>query len=687
MRKKLAPLLLILAISVAYSLAISRVLADPVPGLSLTFESPDGKAVDARVSRLIAICVAKDSNPTPFLSPGPFTVTWRGFINLKIRDQYTFSVAGRGEFELIINGESVLNASGDLAGKSSALIKLRKGANEVIAHYTSPPDGDAVVRLSWAEKNKPAGPIPPMILTHEPDAALQQQTQIRDGRELAAMLRCVRCHAASEHLSSQTDVMPELSIDAPNLDDVGSRLNPKWMARWIANPREVRSDASMPRIFPHDGTNEAVDIAAYLATRRSAAAPSGQLDQTDANVSAGTRLFLNLGCIACHTPPNADIDAHRLSLKQLKSKYESAALRQFLKKPEAHYAWTRMPNFSLSDDEANKLAAYLLQTAPSDAVEMIDMSAASAERGKLLFESSGCVNCHAPAQKSALQSKSVADLCKGNWSTGCLGDDQKQRGRAPDFSLSDEQRASIRAFAKTDWSSMSRDVAPEFAERSIRALNCTACHTRDAQEDTWSKLAPAIAAMEKNLPPEEGPHADQQRPLLTWAGDRLKPQWMSRFIAGEIEYKPRPWLRARMPAFASRATRIAQGLSLQHGWPLNPEIESPADASLVEIGRKLVGRVGGFSCNQCHAVNQTAALVPFDSPAPNVMYAHERLRHDFYLRWTLAPQKYQPGTRMPNYADADGKTPYKDILDGDATKQFESIWEYLKAGRSISPPE
>src|SRR5262249_40277079 len=114
---------------------------------------------------------------------------------------------------------------------------------------------------------------------------------------------------------------------------------------------------------------------------------------------------------------------------------------------------------------------------------------------------------------------------------------------------------------------------------------------------------------------------------------------------------------------------------------------TPADSSLVEIGRKLAGRVNGFSCNQCHAINQTAALVPFDSPAPNLMYAHERLRHDFYLRWTRSPQKYQPGTRMPNYADGDGKTPYKDVLDGDATKQFGAIWEYLKSGRSISAPE
>ena len=42
---------------------------------------------------------------------------------------------------------------------------------------------------------------------------------------------------------------------------------------------------------------------------------------------------------------------------------------------------------------------------------------------------------------------------------------------------------------------------------------------------------------------------------------------------------------------------------------------------------------------------------------------------------------------MPQYADADGKTAYKEILGGDAEKQFEAIWQYLRAGEKIVPPE
>ena len=45
------------------------------------------------------------------------------------------------------------------------------------------------------------------------------------------------------------------------------------------------------------------------------------------------------------------------------------------------------------------------------------------------------------------------------------------------------------------------------------------------------------------------------------------------------------------------------------------------------------------------------------------------------------------GTKMPTFADAEGKTAFKDILGGDATAQFEAIWQYLRAGRNIIAPE
>jgi mono/diheme cytochrome c family protein len=99
----------------------------------------------------------------------------------------------------------------------------------------------------------------------------------------------------------------------------------------------------------------------------------------------------------------------------------------------------------------------------------------------------------------------------------------------------------------------------------------------------------------------------------------------------------------------------------------------------VDLGRALVQKDGGFSCVQCHAVNDTPALAPFEAPAPNFALTRERLRDEFYLRWMFNPQHYQPGTRMPQFADADAKTALKDKLDGDARAQFEAVWAYIQS--------
>ena len=36
---------------------------------------------------------------------------------------------------------------------------------------------------------------------------------------------------------------------------------------------------------------------------------------------------------------------------------------------------------------------------------------------------------------------------------------------------------------------------------------------------------------------------------------------------GSLPYKPRPWIEARMPAFAGYAERLSAGLAAQHGYP------------------------------------------------------------------------------------------------------------------------
>jgi hypothetical protein len=34
----------------------------------------------------------------------------------------------------------------------------------------------------------------------------------------------------------------------------------------------------------------------------------------------------------------------------------------------------------------------------------------------------------------------------------------------------------------------------------------------------------------------------------------------------------------------------------------------------------------------------------------------------------------------------DGKTSFRDVFEGDAARQFEAIWQYLRLGQKMEPP-
>lgn len=651
------------------------------PGLKLTLKSADvaSQSRDALTSRLLAIAVPDGASPSPFLPGGAFQASWEGFINLKIRGDYTFTAQGNGGFELLINGQSVLKAAGaDLSTHSSARIRLKKGPNAILARYDSPAKGSAELRLYWAEKTEPAQPLSPTLFTHDPsDPALIRQQKLRLGRELFTGLRCAKCHAVES-------AMPESQMDAPPLADVGSRLKPDWMAGWINDPKSVRADASMPRLFR--GTAEidprALDVAAHLASLRGTHESPTALKPPD--TARGARLFTGLGCVACHSFEQDPAGAPRISLSSVGQKWFEPALVEYLLAPHAGYKWNPMPDFKLNPEEARQLAAYIFSRSPGEAPTTIDLSHASAQRGKELLASSGCLNCHTLADERTTLDR----IRPSEFKDGCLSEEASERGKAPDFGLSGEHRAALNALLASGADSFARDTPADFAQRQIRLLKCTACHDLDSQQATWTRLKQEIDAIEKTLPAmDDQLSGDQSRPSLTWVGEKLRADWMAEFIAGKVEPKPRPWLRARMPGFPARARNLAEGLPLQHGFIPRVEAEAPIDAHLAETGRKLVGKEGGFGCNTCHAVGSAAATSPFEAHGPNLMYTTGRMRKEFYHLWVGDPQRYEPGTRMPQYEDSRGKTALRDTLEGHAGKQFEAIWQYLRAGEKIEPPD
>src|SRR5262249_23998449 len=153
--------------------------------------------------------------------------------------------------------------------------------------------------------------------------------------------------------------IPDLSMDAPALDAIGYRRNYRWLARWIADPKSMRPTAHMPSLFRGPKAKEdAETVALFLASLK----PESRNWKEPAadQVQDGKRLFDTLHCIACHsTSGTADNDPLKIPLGDVREKFAPGALVMFLRKPDAHYAWIRMPDFKLTAVEAAQLAAFL----------------------------------------------------------------------------------------------------------------------------------------------------------------------------------------------------------------------------------------------------------------------------------------------------------------------------------------
>jgi len=646
--------------------------AEPQAGLAVTFTA--GGKSDVRSDRLLALYVPAGQAPTPFLPVGPFVAKWEGRILSPVRGTFTFAAENSGGFKLSLNGQPLLD------GATARTITLNQGENTLVAELPSAAQGDTFVRLTWSSKDFLPEPVPPTVLAHTPAEAELTATRVREGRLLFAQLNCAACHADAAKIPAKGTGMPELGQNAPVLAELGNRYNQHFLADWIYDPKSVRPGTLMPKaVTGPDAAQQAADIAAMLT--QGATPPAGKLDA--AQVAPGGALFANLGCIGCHQRPDAEVDGKpetlgRIPLAHLSDKYQlrAEALAAYLREPAKHYPATRMPNFRLSEEESGQLANYLLANG-----RMIKRQPLKGDptRGAALLVSAGCLNCHA-GMPPTTQPPLAKVLAAGP--KGCLAPDGAGRAQAPDFGLAPAQREALLAFLATDLASLKQDTPAEFAERQVRNLNCVACHTRDGQGSAWSKVDGECKKLRDALPAKEHvegePVPDAPIPAMTWFGEKLQTAWMTKFVSGQVEAKPRPWLIGRMPGFAHVAAGLSLGLAHQHGLPAEEPKEAAPKAELAALGEKLIGVDGGFNCITCHAVGDTPATAVFEAPAINFKETAERLRRGYFLRWVLAPTRLDPETKMPKYADAEGMTQLTDILDGKGTEQFDAVRQYLR---------
>lgn len=660
-------------------------LGEEAPGLLQTLTSLDDPAVtDTRVARLAATHVTCGTAPSPWLPPGKFRSTWRGYLKSDLNDEMRFHLAGIGQAVLRLNGQEVVRGElSESAGVASEPVAVKRGLNRFELQLFAPADQvDAAIRLSWKSARIPLEPVPATAFVH--DASLPEARQavaIREGRALFGSHLCVKCHQPVEPFMA---AMPELEADTPSFDGLGGRLDSEWIAGYLVDPKAVRPDGRMPQVLGGEAMTVAQDVA-DIAAFLSGDAPVDPAETADGPASGeGAALFAELGCVGCHRlEGDAELPGDsRTSLAHVPAKWRRSALPEFLKAPDQHYAWTRMPTFPLTDGEAVALADHLLNQEAVPLTRLGSTRPASPDRGRELVQTKGCLACHSlTGYPQTAIGPTLAELEEANWQEGCLAGEGEARGEAPDFAFTETQREALRVFAASGGlESLHRRVPVEFAARQYPDLRCNACHVRDGEPDVWTQVS-ARAGGEGSGGTDDGEEATGSvhvgRPLLSFAGEKLHAGWMARFLTGELEYKPRSERQGFMPAFPAQGGLLANGLAQEHGYSATHPRRSIPNPALADIGQQLTLVGNGFGCVSCHDVESQPALAGADTAAVNFAFVADRILPDYYRRYLQDPQRLVPGTMMPAFIGADGRTPITLAFDGDPDRQFGAIWEYL----------
>lgn len=636
----------------ALVLAQTGLAQTKAPGVVISFTG-ENKAADMVVVSNATFYVPAGEAPSPFVPAGKFTAVLNGLIAVDLRGDYAFQADVNGTLKLEVNGQVLLDVTTNGTTEASKNLRLGKGAtNTLVATFSSPAQGDAFLRLRWKPTDSFFHPIPSGSLSHNVQADESKFETVRMGRELFLENRCAKCHVPGE-----ASGIPELAMDAPSFEDIGTRRNYEWMARWILDPKALRSAAHMPKLLQGEKAKEAADaMASYLASLHPEQFKPGTQEFGKDKADLGKKLFESLHCIACHNPPDGnEADEKKISLKETAAKFVPGTLTAFLKQPDAHYAWTHMPRFSLNDEQREQLAIYVLSHANPAKPAASTADKTVVERGKELVQTSGCLNCHSLKLDNKFSTKTLAQL--SDFKKGCLA--EAPDGKTPDFGFKAEQREAIRAFAATDKASLTRHVPADFAARYSRVLNCRNCH---GQFEGF--------------------------PQFEILGGKLKPEYMTKLVAGAPDNKPRPWLESQMPGFPKFAEPLAKGLAALNGFPPLTPAEGAISDEKTATGNKLVSNPPlGFACISCHSVGSVGALQVFEAPGINLAFSGERLQPEFFKRWLRNPPLVDPQTKMPVYFDEQGRSPIADVYEGDGVKQIDALWDYIRLGSKMPPPK
>lgn len=298
-----------------------------------------------------------------------------------------------------------------------------------------------------------------------------------------------------------------------------------------------------------------------------------------------------------------------------------------------------------------------------------------AAKGRDYFGSLGCASCHNlnTGKGNIASTMQAPTLAAVNTNKGCLAENDT---RTPRYRLDPGQRANLQEVLSAKPQAMLTQT--EQVDLTFSAFNCYACHERGGK----GGVEPGLNEYFKGTQQEMG---DEGRvpPHLVGVGAKLNPAYLKKILANGI--MDRPYMLTRMPKFGEenvghlQKTFVNLDENTIEPFP-EPKLSVPVKKAKAE-GRFMTGNQA-FGCVKCHNFREHKSG---GVQGMNMTVLAERLRHDWFARYLLDPNKFRPQTRMPAIFPF-GVSQLPKVLGGDTNQQIEALWLYLADGNKAALP-
>jgi mono/diheme cytochrome c family protein len=368
------------------------------------------------------------------------------------------------------------------------------------------------------------------------------------------------------------------------------------------------------------------------------------------------QIVLESGCFACHEIKGfADVPKIGPPLNTLPAKVKTDWLFRWVRNPKEYNPHTRMPNFRLTDEEAEAITAYLLKIGRETPFQFLrargSYGGGNPARGKQIFETVGCAACHVVGEKTAVRQKRgtsydiapeltrIGSKVNPDWLYDWVKNPRhyNPEARMPSLRLSDDEARHIVAYLTTltdtrklPPASLSIDdpAKVQRGDKLIREYGCAGCHAIKGMEnegkvsvdlsDFGRKRYEQMDFGDTRELPHDAAEDYVENPdgtisvKHTWAG------WVYGKLKNARLYQTERIVQ-KMPvfSFSDEEIRLVRMFlaSLRKDVPL-AAYQKQYDRRLQEIeaGRRLAVR---YNCLQCHTLEERGGyyLANFEEPA------------------------------------------------------------------------